>query len=107
MLALWDRECSLLNCSRRQHCGLYFAGKVELAIAAYNAGPGAVEKHRGIPPFAETRDYVKRVLALWRGADFNLPTAATIMLPGNTRKPYLIRGPNNRLVLTTSLSGSK
>jgi hypothetical protein len=29
------------------------------------------------------------------------------MLPGNTRKPYLIRGPNNRLVLTTSLSGSK
>jgi soluble lytic murein transglycosylase-like protein len=86
----------------------HFAGKVELAIAAYNAGPGAVEKHRGIPPFAETRDYVRRVLALWRGADFNLPAAAaTIMLPGNTRKPYLIRGPNNRLVLTTSLSGSK
>lgn len=28
----------------------HFAGKVELAIAAYNAGPGAVEKHRGIPP---------------------------------------------------------
>ena len=85
----------------------HFAGKVELAIAAYNAGPGAVEKHRGIPPFAETRDYVKRVLALWRGADFSLPAAATIMMPGNTRKPYLIRGPNNRLVLTTSLSGSK
>jgi soluble lytic murein transglycosylase-like protein len=85
----------------------HFAGKVELAIAAYNAGPGAVEKHRGIPPFAETRDYVRRVLALWRGADFSLPAAAAIMLPGNTRKPYLIRGPNNRLVLTTSLSGSK
>jgi soluble lytic murein transglycosylase-like protein len=85
----------------------HFAGKVELAIAAYNAGPGAVEKHRGIPPFAETRDYVRRVLALWRGADFSLPAAATIMLPGNTRKPYLIRGPNNRLVLTTSLRGSK
>jgi soluble lytic murein transglycosylase-like protein len=85
----------------------HFAGKVELAIAAYNAGPGAVEKHRGIPPFAETRDYVRRVLALWRGADFSLPAAATILLPGNTRKPYLIRGPNNRLVLTTSLGGSK
>jgi hypothetical protein len=85
----------------------HFAGKVELAIAAYNAGPGAVEKHRGIPPYAETRDYVRRVLALWRGADFSLPAAATIMMPGNTRKPYLIRGPNNRLVLTTSLSGSK
>jgi soluble lytic murein transglycosylase-like protein len=85
----------------------HYAGKVELAIAAYNAGPGAVEKHRGIPPFAETRDYVKRVLALWRGAEINLPAAAAILLPGNHRKPYLVRGANNRLVLTTSLSGSK
>jgi Transglycosylase SLT domain len=85
----------------------HFAGKVELAIAAYNAGPGAVEKHGGIPPFAETRDYVKRVLALWRGADFSLPAAASVLLPGNRRKPYLIRGPNNRLVLTTALGGSK
>jgi soluble lytic murein transglycosylase-like protein len=85
----------------------HFAGKVELAIAAYNAGPGAVEKHGGIPPFAETRDYVKRVLALWRGADFSLPVAASILLPGNHRKPYLTRGANNRLVLTTALGGSK
>ena len=85
----------------------HFAGKVELAIAAYNAGPGAVEKHRGIPPFAETRDYVKRVLALWRGAEINLPAAAAILLPGNRRKPYLVRGANNRLVLTTSLGGSQ
>src|SRR5947199_4796084 len=86
----------------------HFAGKVELAIAAYNAGPGAVEKHRGIPPFAETREYVKRVLALWRGAaEINLPTAAAILLPTNRRKPYLVRGANNRLVLTTSLGGSQ
>lgn len=85
----------------------HFAGKVELAVAAYNAGPGAVEKHGGIPPFAETRDYVKRVLALWRGAELNLPAAASMILPGNRRKPYLIRGPNNRLVLTTALGGSR
>ncbi|HXT20230.1 MAG TPA: lytic transglycosylase domain-containing protein [Thermoanaerobaculia bacterium] len=44
-----------------------FPGRLELAIAAYNAGPNAVQRHRGIPPYAETRDYVDRVLTLYRG----------------------------------------
>lgn len=39
-----------------------FQGNLRLALAAYNAGEGAVAKHRGIPPYAETRDYVSRVL---------------------------------------------
>ncbi|MBE3095929.1 MAG: lytic transglycosylase domain-containing protein [Planctomycetes bacterium] len=37
---------------------------LSLALAAYNAGVAAVEKFRGVPPYAETRDYVKRVLQL-------------------------------------------
>jgi soluble lytic murein transglycosylase-like protein len=40
-----------------------FDGDVELALAGYNAGPGAVEKYRGVPPYRETSDYVRRILA--------------------------------------------
>ncbi len=39
-----------------------FSGDVRLALAAYNAGPGAVERSGGIPPYAETIEYVQRVL---------------------------------------------
>ena len=41
-----------------------FGSSVELALAAYNAGPGAVEKFNGVPPYRETRDYVTRILSL-------------------------------------------
>lgn len=41
----------------------YFKGDVTLTVAAYNAGEGAVNKYKGIPPFAETKLYVKKVQA--------------------------------------------
>jgi soluble lytic murein transglycosylase-like protein len=108
-----------------------FAGRVELALAGYNAGPGAVEKHGGVPPYAETRDYVKQVMTLYRGDGGDLgtrvdrgghgsdfaplrmaaagpgPVIAPSDLPVNRRKPRLILGPNHRLLLTTSFSGSR
>jgi soluble lytic murein transglycosylase-like protein len=52
-----------------------FGGKVALALAAYNAGAGAVERAGGLPPFAETRAYVARILGLLGGAG-DIPAAA-------------------------------
>jgi soluble lytic murein transglycosylase-like protein len=43
-----------------------FDGDVALASAAYNAGPEAVRRHQGIPPFNETREYVRRITILHR-----------------------------------------
>ena len=57
-----------------------YQGDLELSLAAYNAGSAAVEKHGGIPPFAETREYVRRVLRLYdsyRGA--GLQTAQPVI----------------------------
>jgi peptidoglycan DL-endopeptidase CwlO len=40
-------------------------GRVDLALAAYNAGPGAVRKYDGVPPYSETENYVRRVQKAW------------------------------------------
>jgi len=44
-----------------------FNGDLTLALAAYNAGPGTVEKYGCVPPIAETKEYVKRVYSLYKG----------------------------------------
>jgi soluble lytic murein transglycosylase-like protein len=61
-----------------------FGGDVAKALAAYNAGPGAVARHGGVPPYAETQAYVRRVMQYaeeYRGA--SVP-AAGASLPYST-----------------------
>lgn len=55
----------------------YFCGDVALAAAAYNAGEGAVNRYLGIPPYAETRGYVKRILEIFRRHDHPYDAAVT------------------------------
>lgn len=54
-----------------------FGGDLVLTVAAYNAGPGAVERYRGVPPYAETQRYVRRVL----GHYYRLRSGGTITGP--------------------------
>jgi soluble lytic murein transglycosylase-like protein len=46
-----------------------FGGDTSKALAGYNAGPGNVEKYGGIPPFAETQNYVRNITAMMNQGD--------------------------------------
>jgi soluble lytic murein transglycosylase-like protein len=50
-----------------------YSGNFALALAAYNAGEGAVEQYRGVPPYRETQSYVTRIMTLYTGQPYRLP----------------------------------
>lgn len=52
----------------------HFSGKVEWVLAAYNAGEGAVERYQGVPPYEETQNYVKRILARYKKTMHPIPS---------------------------------
>jgi soluble lytic murein transglycosylase-like protein len=59
----------------------YYRGDVRLVAAAYNAGEGNVDKHRGVPPFAETQDYVRRVVERFGNAPHAFDAGITAPSP--------------------------
>jgi len=63
----------------------YFRGKVSLVAAAYNAGEGAVNRHRGIPPYAETQGYVKRIMGQFKRNDHPFDARVTEPSPELSR----------------------
>ena len=70
----WSTYANLKGGARYLRQQLDAFGRYDLALAAYNAGPGNVQRHKGVPPFAETRGYVDDVLAtLLRGRPLAMP----------------------------------
>mgnify|MGYP001566613878 FL=1 len=59
----------------------YFKGDVALVLAAYNAGEEAVEKYRGIPPYRETRNYVRQITSVYKNASH--PYLAGLVAPSS------------------------
>ena len=95
----WDPEQNVRGGTEYLRRMMDRFGTVEGALAAYNAGPEAVQKHGGIPPFAETQAYVRKIFCLLEGGcegDEPEPSG---------RPVRIVRDANNRIVLTTSGGG--
>jgi len=77
----------------------YYEGQVTLAVAAYNAGEAAVDRYKGVPPYAETRDYVRRVRLLYPNERHAFdpqvvaPSPMLVPAPMGTQKSALRKGP--------------
>ncbi|MEM6275346.1 MAG: lytic transglycosylase domain-containing protein [Pseudomonadota bacterium] len=69
----FDWRANLDGSARYLATQLETFGDARLALAAYNAGPEAVRKHNGIPPYRETQDHVQRVLAVFNRLEGETP----------------------------------
>lgn len=80
-----------------------FDGNLEKSLAAYNAGEAAVARYGGIPPYDETRDYVRKALTAYYGTPYMGGSAGSLRGKSFSGKPVRVeRDSKNRPILTTS-----
>lgn len=74
-----------------------FKGNTKLGLAAYNAGPGAVSKYGGIPPYAETQAYVSRILSGYKAGAQTSGVGAGAVPPAVSPAPEALQGTSGSL----------
>jgi soluble lytic murein transglycosylase-like protein len=75
-----------------------YSGNHQFALAAYNAGEGAVARYRGVPPYTETRNYITRVLTIYTGKPYRLGGGGYRL----GRPVKMVRDPNGSTVITNT-----